>query len=131
MMVRSQFSIEFITGVSIMLIIYVVALAGYIAYRLNVYGDGNSLSFLEFLINPSPNLPVDGVIIGLLIPFLIVTAHQVINDVFDYESDLANNRYDRPIVREAISLKGARNIAIIEYLLSILLTAFINSWSLP
>ena len=56
-----------------------------------------------FLENPDFNLLtvidtyLGQIIIGLPIPFLIVCGAMAINDYYDYEADLQNNRMDRPL----------------------------------
>lgn len=106
------------------LAVIVVLAAAYLTYRLNNYGTNDTaINFIEYLLN-NPLLPFEGIVLGLLIPFLLVTAHQVINDYYDYESDKKNNRFDRPIVRGDISRNGARNIAYSFYVISTLITIY-------
>ena len=76
------------------------------------------------------------ILIGLPIPALIVCGAMAINDAMDYESDKANNRLDRPLVRGVFSPLFALSLALIMLaiggLLSIVLVNlglhYVNYW---
>ncbi|WP_455142918.1 UbiA family prenyltransferase [Candidatus Hodarchaeum mangrovi] len=100
----------------------VVIIAGYLSYRLNgvLQPEIEPLDILNFLFN-NDVVPFEGLVIGLLIPFLLIGGNHVINDFFDFENDRINNRIDRPLVRGVVSPKQARNLAILCYTLAFLI----------
>ncbi|MFX0115899.1 MAG: UbiA family prenyltransferase [Candidatus Hodarchaeota archaeon] len=102
----------------------VVFAAGYITHRLNNYDTGIYQSFFEFL-TENEVLPPEALLISFFIPFSLIAANHTINDYFDYEIDVANNRLDRPIVRGAISLANAKKIAVGLYSSVVLLSAIL------
>lgn len=101
----------------------VIMIAGYLSYRLNGINIVNfsPQNFLEFILD-NEIVPLDGVLLGLLVPFSMVAGTHVINDYFDYSNDLLNQRLDRPLVRGTITLKMAMSIAIGFYLLALIIT---------
>ncbi|MFX0016284.1 MAG: UbiA family prenyltransferase [Candidatus Hermodarchaeota archaeon] len=101
----------------------VIMIAGYLSYRLNgiIKPDFRPQNFVEFILK-NEIVPLDGVLLGLIVPFSMIAGTHVINDYFDYSSDVLNHRFDRPLVRGSISLKMARNIAIVFYFLALLIT---------
>jgi geranylgeranylglycerol-phosphate geranylgeranyltransferase len=105
----------------------VVFAASYITHRLNYYESGDAQNFLAFLAD-NPVLPPEGLFLGFWITFALIGATHSINDYFDYEIDIANERFDRPIVRGAISRESAKNGAIglfaFALFFSIILVAF-------
>lgn len=52
-------------------------------------------------------------IIGIFLPFIMVGAAQSINDVYDLESDIANKRYDRPLVRGDLDPNFVKYLSIV------------------
>ena len=62
------------------------------------------------------------IIIGLPIPFLIVCGAMALNDYYDYEADLKNNRIDRPLINGTYSRAFALNLAIIMMVAGAFLT---------
>ena len=101
----------------------VIMIAGYLSYRLNGVNEVNfsPQNFFDFILN-NEIVPLDGVLLGLLVPFSMIAGTHVINDYFDYPNDVLNQRFDRPLVRGTISLDMARNLAIGFYVLAFLVT---------
>ena len=62
------------------------------------------------------------IIIGLPIPFLIVCGAMAINDYYDYEADLKNNRKDRPLTSGKFTKQFALYLSIIMMGLGAVLT---------
>ena len=62
------------------------------------------------------------IIIGLPIPFLIVCGAMALNDYYDYEADLQNNRLDRPLISGTYSRAFALNLAIVMMIAGAVLT---------
>ena len=62
------------------------------------------------------------ILIGMPIPALIVWASMAINDYYDLESDIANNRLDRPLVRKAFSPNVALYSSIVMFISGALLS---------
>ena len=60
--------------------------------------------------------------LGTWISFLIVGGAQAVNDYFDYESDMINNRFDRPLVRGAFQPKTALYIGLIMIITGVFLS---------
>jgi geranylgeranylglycerol-phosphate geranylgeranyltransferase len=102
----------------------VVYAAGYITHRLNNYDLGINQNFLTFLFD-NQIIPPTGLFIGFFIPFSLVAANHTVNDYFDYEGDVINERIDRPIARGSISLNTARNLVIGLYSFAFFLTAIL------
>ncbi|MHA1992343.1 MAG: geranylgeranylglycerol-phosphate geranylgeranyltransferase [Candidatus Hodarchaeales archaeon] len=65
------------------------------------------------------------IIVGMPIPALIVWASMAINDYYDLESDLTNNRLDRPLVRKTFSPNVALYSSIIMFILGALLSVLL------
>ena len=63
------------------------------------------------------------ILIGVPIPALIVWASMAINDYYDYPSDKANHRLDRPLVRNAFPPKVALISSIVMFVIGALLSA--------
>ncbi|MFX1286766.1 MAG: UbiA family prenyltransferase [Promethearchaeota archaeon] len=101
----------------------VIMIAGYVSYRLNGINvvDFSPQNFLEFILD-NDIVPLDGVLLGLIVPFSMIAGTHVINDYFDYSNDVINQRLDRPLVRGTITLPMAKNIAIGFYLLALFIT---------
>lgn len=109
----------------------VVLIAGYVTFRLNniVNQNSSSQNFVQFIFL-NDRLPFEGILLGLVIPFLLIAGTHVINDYFDYANDKINQRLDRPLVRGTITPQIAMFLAAIFYLvsfiISILLVVFYN-----
>jgi len=65
------------------------------------------------------------VLFGMLSVFFVISAGNVINDYFDYNIDLIN-RPDRPIPSGEITLKNARNYALILFSIAIIIGILIT-----
>ncbi|NPA22048.1 MAG: UbiA family prenyltransferase [Candidatus Micrarchaeota archaeon] len=63
----------------------------------------------------------------ILVPVLLQLSVFIVNDIWDYRADLANNRVDRPLVRGDISLFEAKLWGIVLGLIALLL----GLWKLP
>jgi geranylgeranylglycerol-phosphate geranylgeranyltransferase len=70
------------------------------------------------------------ILVGLPIPFLIVCGAMAINDYYDYEADVKNNRKDRPLTSGKFTKSFALNLSIgmmlLGGLLSLILYYFWN-----
>ncbi len=62
------------------------------------------------------------ILIGLPIPFLIVCGAMALNDYYDYEADLKNNRKDRPLISGIYTRKFALNLSILMMVLGAILS---------
>ncbi|MFX0182224.1 MAG: UbiA family prenyltransferase [Candidatus Hodarchaeota archaeon] len=102
---------------------FVILLAGYISYRFNRINETNGITqnFLQFILQ-NEIVPIEGILLGVFVPFLLIGGTHVINDYYDFENDKLNQRSDRPLVRGTIKPKTARNLAISFYILAILIT---------
>lgn len=100
-----------------------VIIAGYLTDRLNVIASSSlrTQTFLDFLFS-NPILPFEGIVLGMIIPFSLVAGTYVMNDYFDYQSDLENGRVDRPLVRGEIRMWEAKWLSIILFSCSILIS---------
>jgi geranylgeranylglycerol-phosphate geranylgeranyltransferase len=72
------------------------------------------------------NLDTLAFISSLIVPSLLSMSAFAINDYLDYESDLINKRFDRPIVAKIIKRDEALVISIFLFILSLLLSFFLN-----
>ncbi len=101
----------------------VIMIAGYLSYRLNGVNEVNfsPQNFFEFILK-NEIVPLDGVLLGFLVPFSMIAGTHVINDYYDYSNDVLNQRFDRPLVRGTISLHVAKNLAIGFYIIAFLVT---------
>ncbi len=63
----------------------------------------------------------------LLGPFFITAASFIFNDYRGFESDKANQRFDRPLVKGSISKAGALKASVFLYALGLLLSFYVNS----
>ncbi len=102
---------------------FVVLLAGYVAYRLNGVQTTNFVpqDFASFILH-NELVPFEGILIGIMVPFLLIAGTHVINDYFDYENDLLNKRLDRPLVRGSVSTRTALALALSFYLIALAIT---------
>jgi geranylgeranylglycerol-phosphate geranylgeranyltransferase len=62
------------------------------------------------------------ILVGMPIPALIVWASMAINDYYDLESDTANNRLDRPLVRKVFSPSLALYSSIVMFIIGTFLS---------
>jgi geranylgeranylglycerol-phosphate geranylgeranyltransferase len=62
------------------------------------------------------------ILVGMPIPALIVWGSMAINDYYDLESDIANNRLDRPLVRKVFTPNLALYSSILMFVLGALLS---------
>ncbi|NHJ02603.1 MAG: hypothetical protein EAX86_10735 [Candidatus Heimdallarchaeota archaeon] len=100
----------------------VVLIAGYLCHRLNaIVLNKTPQNIIEFTFL-NELLPPEGIFLGLVIPFLLIGGNHVINDIFDYESDVINNRMDRPLVRGTLSKSSAKLIVLGNYVLAFIMT---------
>lgn len=99
--------------------------------------SGLASAFVVILLqNPDLNLftaiwdYLGQIIVGLPIPFLIVCGAMAINDYYDYEADLQNNRKDRPLTSGKFTKQFALNISIIMMVVGAVLTFILKFfWS--
>lgn len=87
--------------------------AGFIAIKI----EDSTLSLLDIIQSYLGQL-----LVGFPIPMLIVCGAMVINDYYDYEADLRNDRQDRPLVRGVFSRQFALLLSIAMLALGGLLT---------
>ncbi|MFX0085333.1 MAG: UbiA family prenyltransferase [Candidatus Hodarchaeota archaeon] len=102
---------------------FVVLLAGYVAYRLNGVQTNNFVpqDFFSFILQ-NEIVPLEGILVGIIVPFLLIAGTHVINDYFDYENDVINKRLDRPLVRGSISTRTALTLALSFYIIALAIT---------
>lgn len=81
--------------------------------------EGNYNNAIEVFIDPSNSILL---LIGIWIPFLMVCGAQALNDFFDFESDKANNRLDRPLVRGAYKPEVALYVGLTMLLIGVILS---------
>ncbi|MHA2292311.1 MAG: UbiA family prenyltransferase [Candidatus Hodarchaeales archaeon] len=115
-------------------------ISGYCIYRWNLLVEDNvtiaNISFINFFLNNSI-LPLEGVVLGLFVPFLLIAGTHTINDYYDYSSDVANQRLDRPLVKGLITPQFARTMAVLIYLAVFTITTVIvilyniSIWLIP
>ena len=65
------------------------------------------------------------ILVGLPIPFLIVCGAMALNDYYDFDADLKNNRLDRPLISGIYSKSFALNLSIIMMVLGAILTVIL------
>lgn len=97
-----------------------VLAAGFIVYVLH----GKDPNFITFLFDNGV-LDIQGLSLGLVATFLLTSAIEAINDVYDVETDIANKRFDRPIARGAFTQNYVRNLTSIFFLIATLIIAFL------
>lgn len=102
---------------------FVVLLAGYVSYRLNgvLEESFSPQNFIDFIFQ-NEIVPIEGIFMGLTVPFLLLGGTHTINDYYDFENDKLNQRIDRPLVRGTITPTAAKNLAISFYFLSAIIT---------
>ncbi|UCE12361.1 MAG: UbiA family prenyltransferase [Candidatus Heimdallarchaeota archaeon] len=94
--------------------------AGFIVYVLR----GEDLDFIEFLFSNGV-INIQGIIMGMISVLLLASAIEAINDVYDVETDMKNERFDRPIVRGAFTPEYVRNLCVLFFSLSIALSVLL------
>ncbi|MHA1995553.1 MAG: UbiA family prenyltransferase [Candidatus Hodarchaeales archaeon] len=77
---------------------FAVLSAGFIVYVL----EGNSPDFVSFFFENGV-LEWPGILLGLFATMLLTWGNQAVNDLFDVETDIANQRFDRPLARGDLS----------------------------
>lgn len=81
--------------------------------------ENNYDNALDVFLDPSNRILL---ILGIWIPFLMVCGAQALNDFFDYKSDKANNRLDRPLVRGAYKPEVALYVGLSMLLSGVILS---------
>ncbi len=76
------------------------------------------------LMNVAIHIPA--ALIALWIPALIVGSSQALNDYFDIDVDIRNQRFDRPLARGELRPRLVRDLAICGLLSGVLLCAFLD-----
>ncbi len=97
-----------------------VLVAAFIVYALK----GDSTNFIDFFFKNGV-LEWPGILLGLIATFLLASAIEAINDVYDVETDIANKRFDRPIARGAFTREYVRNLAAIFFLITVMIAVFL------
>ncbi|MFX0141111.1 MAG: UbiA family prenyltransferase [Candidatus Hodarchaeota archaeon] len=69
---------------------------------------------------------VPAALIAIWIPALIVSSSHAINDYFDINVDIKNERFDRPLARGALRPKIVRNLSICGFLSGVILCALLD-----
>ncbi len=77
---------------------FAVLSAGFIVYVL----EGNNPDFTAFFFENGV-LEWPGIILGLFATMLLTWGNQSVNDLFDVKTDIANQRFDRPLARGDLS----------------------------
>lgn len=95
-----------------------VLVAGFIVFVLS--GD-RSPDFLMFLFENGV-INIQGLSLGMLATLLLASAIEATNDVYDVETDKANQRFDRPIARGAFSPEYVRILCVVLYSISVLIS---------
>lgn len=94
--------------------------AGFIVYVLR----GEKLDFIEFLLSNGV-INIQGIVVGMISVLLLASAIEAINDVYDVETDINNERFDRPIVRGAFTPEYVRNLCVSFFSLSVALSVIL------
>ena len=96
-------------------------IAGFIVYTLKSGGDPNFVSFLlkNEIISPQ------GLLLAMIAVLLLASAIEAINDVYDYKTDIANKRLDRPIARGVFTPEYVRNLSILFFLVTIIISVIL------
>ena len=94
-----------------------VLAAGFIVYVLK----GGIPNFLSFLFDNGV-ITIDGLVLGMIATLLLASAIEAINDVYDVETDIANERFDRPIARGAFTREYVQNLSTALFLITLLLS---------
>ncbi len=93
-----------------------VLVAGFIIYVLH----GGIPDFFSFLFNNGV-ITIDGLVLGMSATLLLASAIEAINDAYDVETDIANERFDRPIARGAFTPEYVRNLSIAFFLFTFII----------
>jgi geranylgeranylglycerol-phosphate geranylgeranyltransferase len=80
----------------------------------------------ESIVLGSPPAITDVILISLLVPLFAEMGAFSLNDYLDVETDRINKRFDRPLVRGAISELSVIVFAFISFAVSLLLSSYIN-----
>ncbi len=95
---------------------FAVLSAGFIVFVL----EGSNPDFITFLFNNGV-LEWPGLIFGLFATMLLTWGNQAINDFFDVETDIANQRLDRPLARGDLSRNFVKILTFLIYLTAVLI----------
>ncbi len=93
---------------------FAVLTAGFIVYVLK----GNSPDFITFFFDNGV-LEWYGLMMGLFATMLITWGIQAINDYFDVVTDIANERFDRPLARGDLSRTFVLRLTISMFLIAV------------
>jgi geranylgeranylglycerol-phosphate geranylgeranyltransferase len=95
---------------------FAVLASGFIVFVL----DGNTADFLTFIFDNGV-LEWPGLVLGLLATMMLTWSIQSINDYYDVETDIANERFDRPLARGDLSRDFVRRLVIAMFSASVLI----------
>ncbi|PWI47745.1 hypothetical protein CEE45_10205 [Candidatus Heimdallarchaeota archaeon B3_Heim] len=95
---------------------FAVLSAGFIVFVL----EGSNPDFITFLFNNGV-LEWPGLVFGLFATMLLTWGNQAINDFFDVETDIANQRLDRPLARGDLSRNFVKILTFLIYLTAVLI----------
>ena len=94
-----------------------VLVAGFIVFVLR----GDNPDFIRFLFDNGV-INIQGLILGILATLMLASAIEAINDVYDVDTDIANERFDRPIARGAFTAEYVRNLCIVLFSAALVIT---------
>lgn len=97
-----------------------VLVAGFIVFVLR----GDNPDFIKFLFDNGV-INIQGLSLGLLATLMLASAIEALNDVYDVETDIANERFDRPIARGAFSAEYVRKLCITLFSAAIVITVIL------
>ncbi|MFX0207918.1 MAG: UbiA family prenyltransferase, partial [Candidatus Hodarchaeota archaeon] len=97
-----------------------VLVAGFIVFVLS----GNPPDFFMFLFENGV-INIQGLSLGMLATLLLASAIEATNDVYDVETDKANQRFDRPIARGAFSQKYVTRLVVVLFSISVLISVIL------
>ena len=95
---------------------FAVLSAGFIVYVL----EGSSPDFITFFFDNGV-LEWPGLIFGLLATMLLTWGNQAVNDLFDVETDIANQRFDRPLARGDLSTNFVKILTFLMFFSAVLI----------
>ncbi len=95
-------------------------IAGFIVYTLK----GGDPNFISFLFN-NGIINMQGLVLAVIAVLLLASAIEAINDVYDFETDIANKRFDRPIARGVFTPEYVRNLCIFFFSITIIISVIL------
>ncbi|MHA1977806.1 MAG: UbiA family prenyltransferase [Candidatus Hodarchaeales archaeon] len=95
---------------------FAVLSAGFIVYVL----EGRSPNFLTFFFDNGV-LEWPGLMLGLFAVMLLTWGNQSVNDLFDVETDIANQRFDRPLARGDLSRNFVKILTFLMFFTAVLI----------